>query len=1305
MKGLLNKFFQVRQRVKSVNPLFLLFQETHLSLSDYTTSFPLLSWEYRLLVSHCSRSSYSGVVIGIRKSGLVSREKYVVLHEGYVQCLNVFVEEQFSFLLVNLYLSTDDAVASESLKRLRLFLDACTSVDSVIIVGDFNCTLVPLRDRLGSQEYRFRICNELSFICNRFSLTDVWPYLYPNTSCMTFCGVQSHKPRARLDRFYVGSNILPFMKKSTCTNIISDHAMIGLILGSSPFKRRTSVWVMNSRIVSNPDFAIYFEIFWSAWVVKKSQFADLSSWWDVGKVEISRFAKEWGSSIAWERRVQIAKLEQEIFMLEQAVPSVLRDSFANLVSMRKELRTLNIYFEEGALVRSRGRQLHGLRVSSPFLFTLEATKGARRTITCLTLPDGSQSSEPDIILNEASRYYKDLYSFGRDGSFGNFFGDIDIAHVNRLPPSDDLQWLLRECPILSELEKWRCDKPLTLGDLSCALKAMKLRKAPGLDGLTVEFYKKFWHIIGPHLLDVFSEAIDFGQLTVSQRLGLIILLPKKGDLFLLDNWRPLTLMGVDYKLFAKVFSMRLTPVLPNIIHPDQTCGVTGRSIFDNIALLRDIFDMAEICGFDGAILGLDQRKAFDQVSHYYLAEILRAFGFGNYFRRAIGVMYHHASAILKINGLLSSPFDFAQGVRQGCPISGQLFLLSLEPLLIALRRELALVCLKVPRADISLVVSAYADDVNVFLGVDSGFPIFLRIYKVYSHASGAELNLAKCKGYWLGAWRNRVDSPLGFIWTVNGDKFLGVFLGPNVAEQNWVLLWASVEIVLARWSRWRPFLSYQVRAALCNSVVAGRIWHRVKCLTPPSIFIENCQRLMINFIWTGKHWFSSEYLSLSAKQGGLGLLQLSFKVEIMRIKFVWSMLHNQGVLHSSYHTGAFLLSLGSRRLGWECFLSSTLVELHGGLNSFWFACIQIWHFAGIHLSDLTPVFGFRFFPLEGGLCFHASACPCSIWTTLGLNRIDSILDCHGNVKLFVDIINDVRGKGMFVSVPSERRLERNYNIWIHLLVDLLSDQKTVFKIGELFLPSHLDLCLQLGYLSGNQPAFPGVWKICPPILLIGKPWKRIYSHKVSCNVSSSPSSKLESFFSQGLLKVRWDGWGSVLLSPSDADFSWRFNGCRLASVSLFYQMGLVTSRSCPQCFFSPSSFLHVFLSCSSLVRIFALLLSLISPLVGIDFVFTNLFFLCGCSSHIACPSAVNDLITFLIVLAKSSIYFAFLQAAKTGVRIDPCDLFLMRLRSRMKVEFAYARLINDIPSFQRRWLIGGILGSRSLDGESIILNF
>jgi len=116
-----------------------------------------------------------------------------------------------------------------------------------------------------------------------------------------------------------------------------------------------------------------------------------------------------------------------------------------------------------------------------------------------------------------------------------------------------------------------CEGQLTYTDCCNVLEKLKNNKSPGNDGLTAEFYKKFWPILGTFLVDSLNAAYMYGQLYNSQRQAIIRLIEKKDkDRRYIENWRPISLLNVDYKIGSKALTVRLEKVLPEIIDSSYT---------------------------------------------------------------------------------------------------------------------------------------------------------------------------------------------------------------------------------------------------------------------------------------------------------------------------------------------------------------------------------------------------------------------------------------------------------------------------------------------------------------------------------------------------------------------------------------------------------------------------------------------------------------------------------------------------------------------------------------------------------------
>ncbi|KAK3549353.1 hypothetical protein QTP70_034579 [Hemibagrus guttatus] len=116
-------------------------------------------------------------------------------------------------------------------------------------------------------------------------------------------------------------------------------------------------------------------------------------------------------------------------------------------------------------------------------------------------------------------------------------------------------------PKLSERAARELDGELSLEELHEALQRMENGRVSGIDGLPAEFYKAFWAVIGQDVLDVLRDSIQRGELPLSCRRAVLTLLPKKGDLTHLKNWRPVSLLCTDCKLLSKALASRLTKIL------------------------------------------------------------------------------------------------------------------------------------------------------------------------------------------------------------------------------------------------------------------------------------------------------------------------------------------------------------------------------------------------------------------------------------------------------------------------------------------------------------------------------------------------------------------------------------------------------------------------------------------------------------------------------------------------------------------------------------------------------------------------
>ena len=203
--------------------------------------------------------------------------------------------------------------------------------------------------------------------------------------------------------------------------------------------------------------------------------------------------------------------------------------------------------------------------------------------------------------------------------FDEFIGDIEI-------------------PKLHNEEKNKLEGLFTLEECK-VLETFKDNNSPGEDGFTAKFYKHFFNLVGSDLINSLNQAFVVGELSISQRRGVITLITKEdSNLLDLQNWRPITLLNIDYKIASKTLGKRIENVLPKLVHSDQTGFMKGRYIGENIRLINDVMEYTMEEKKGGILVSLDFKKAFDTLEWQFIKKILELFNFSENVKKWVKIL-------------------------------------------------------------------------------------------------------------------------------------------------------------------------------------------------------------------------------------------------------------------------------------------------------------------------------------------------------------------------------------------------------------------------------------------------------------------------------------------------------------------------------------------------------------------------------------------------------------------------------------------------------------------------------------------
>lgn len=1157
VRGLLDqgKFERLKEVCKRANVLMI--QETNWR-DDVMTEFKR-KWKGDVLCNHGDGRKGRGVAILIKKGVCEAVREVYNDEEG--KCLAVEIEDGGGkVILCNVHAPVVEKEKVDFFKKLRTSMEKWKRF---VIIGDFNTVFSKMDLAEGMVFKSDGGRKELKSIMEENDLVDIWRErnegirVFSREQVVKKCMCASRIDFAicKNDFMNVVDNI--YYKKTS----LSDHKVVWVQIDLSGMKRGPGLWILNTEFLKEISFKEGVEE-----VIKEEQKDQLYKedkriWWDNVKYRIGNYAKNFGKMMKRARNFEENKIRKELKdILNEGGENVER-----ILVLEKKLKEIEERHFRGEVIRSRAKYAVEGEKCTKFFFNLEKSRQREGMIKEIKRESGEMVKETEEILKEITEFYKKLFSKGKIEKTEKEFL---IGKIKKKLDMDN---------------KKMSDERIKKEEIECAITQLNNGKSPGRDGLSGEFYKHFKEVLTPILKEVYDEIFEKEETSHLMGIGVIkLIFKKRGDKNDLKNYRPITMLNTDYKILAKILANRLKKILPNIIETNQAYAIEGRDITDTVCSIRDVVSYMMEGRKKGYVISLDLEKAFDRVEHEFMFAILEKFDFGQNFIKWLKILYKGAKSQIKCNGFLTGAFSVSRSIRQGCPLSAQLYSLVAESLGLAIMGEKEIKGVVLRDNEELQKVYQYADDTTLIVKDVKSVKKAMEILERYCKGSGAKINIQKTVYMNIGDGEN-IQSLFPFK-EEEGLKVLGVRIGKNEREMR-DMMWDDVigrmERVLNFWKMRE--LTLRGKVLVLNALMLSKMWYVLSVTPMPRWISKRIKAVVLKFLWDSKpSKIAYETIIGDVKDGGLGLQDPELKKKSFRVKIVRKFLSEENQAQWPELMKLFLNKCGNMNMGADILWMKLKQNMMFGIPEFYIEVLEAWGEFKINVGIKPrrreemlnqPLF------LNDNVLYKGKELYFKQWIKAGFKRVKDVLyEVKEGFFPFQAIVDEVKEVEDDVNV---KILEKQYEQvkeaipgqWIRRIEGENGNEGDKMKVfikekGE-------DISLNQSSVKEFYVFFRKVVFKEPAAV---KFWEKVFND-----------------FDKRML---WENLGRWYMDArmENLDFCIRHN--IIFSELKLYKMGLIENAMCKVCMIKEEGILHIFLSCTELQAFKLKMKNVVKELLG-----------------------------------------------------------------------------------------------------------
>ncbi|GKD68870.1 RNA-directed DNA polymerase, eukaryota [Tanacetum coccineum] len=776
------------------------------------------NYSFGYIVSEALGSS--GGILCAWDSNIFHKEHHII-SDNFVALYGTWIPSKMQLLMILVY-------APQSFTSKRMLWNYISSLinrwnGESMVVGDFNEVRCP-EERWGSS-FSAQGTNTFNSFISCSGLNDIqlegysFTWAHPSASKMS-----------KLDHFLVSDGVLSLYPHISAIYLdihLSDHRPILLRelasdYGATPFQiyhswfkldvfeqMVTSTW--NSFILEDGNGMIRFK--------KKLQM-------------LKKVISVWVADYKRLQSVQIRELKDKLSDIDKLLDqgNVTDEILFSRIEAMKQLQDVNSSDSRDFMQKAKIRWAIEGDENSKFFHGVINRKRANLSVKGVMV-EGEWVDDPSRVKDEFRSHFADRFL-----EPGISRGRLNFCFPNRLNSEQvtDLESLVL------------CDK------IRDAVWACGENKSPGPDDFTFEFFCKFWDVVGPDLCIVVQWFFEHGSFATGCNSSFVVLVPKTLDPKVINDYRPISLIGCLYKVVTKFLASHLLMVISDLISDVQTTFLPNRQILDGPFIINEILARCKIRSQQAMIFKVDFAKAYDSIRWDYLDDVLHSFGFGFKWRSWVRGNLVSSKASILVNGSPTSEFQAYCGLKQGDPLAPFLFILVMESLHLSFSRAIDAGIFTGIKLDSSLTIShLFYADAAVFIGEWSNDNLkgILNILRCFSLLSGLSINLNKSHLLGVGIPDNLVSAAaysLGCLVMKSSFKYLGVRVG---GIMSLVKAWdETVTKLRKRLSKWKlKTLSIGGRLTLLKSVLGFTPIYNMSLFKVPKSVLNTMEGLRRDF--------------------------------------------------------------------------------------------------------------------------------------------------------------------------------------------------------------------------------------------------------------------------------------------------------------------------------------------------------------------------------------------------------------------------------------------------------------------------